>query len=93
MSRKKRRNRDWTPAPAPQPATPAVPLSSVPAAPAAVTGNLNFDSQEARIRGDEIMMQEESKKATEVRNIKKQLDDIEVERRLNELRKQLGLKK
>jgi len=93
MSRKKRRNRDWNPSPPPQPTQPAVPLASVPAAPAAVTGNLNFDAQEARIRGDEIMMQEESKKETEARNINKQLDDIEVERRLNELRKQLGLKK
>ena len=48
---------------------------------------------EAKIRGEEIMMQEDNKKAKDVADLKKKLDKTEVDRRLEELRRQLGLKK
>ena len=58
-----------------------------------VPQNLSFDSMEDRIRGEEKLMEEEGKKLKEERSIQKKLQDVEVDRRLDELRKQLGLKK
>lgn len=48
---------------------------------------------EAKIRGEEIMMKEDHKKAKEETDLKKKLDQSEVDRRLEELRRQLGLKR
>ena len=88
MSRKKRKNRPqehYNPLSSPPFQRPA----PAPAAPIAQ----NFDAAEDRIRGEEIMMKGDLKKAKESREIKKALDDQEVTRRLNELRRQLGIEK
>jgi len=54
---------------------------------------MSFDSMEDRIRGEEMLQLEENKKIKEAQEIKKKLDSAEVDRRLEQLRKQLGLKK
>lgn len=48
---------------------------------------------EAKIRGEEIMMKEDLKKAKDAIDLKKKLDKTEIDRRLEELRRQLGLKR
>ncbi len=53
----------------------------------------NFDVMEAKIRGEEIMMKEDLKKAKDAIDLKKKLDKTEIDRRLEELRRQLGLKR
>ncbi len=86
MSKKKKKNRfQQNPVNAPQ-----IPLTPMPPA-LPETGN--FDSMEAKILGEEIMMKEDLKKAKEVTDLKKKLDKTEVDRRLEELRRQLGLKR
>ena len=64
-----------------------------PPASANPTGNLDFDTMEDKIRGEEILLKEDLQKAKTARDLKKKMDDQEVDRRLKELRKQLGLKK
>jgi len=54
---------------------------------------MSFDSMEDRIRGEALLQQEENKKFKEAQEIKKKLDSVEVDRRLEQLRKQMGLKK
>jgi len=81
--RKKNRNQQFSSAPS------TFPSSSQQASP--VTSN--FDLTEDKIRGQEIMMKSDSKKAKEEQDVKKKLNDQEVDRRLEELRKQLGLRK
>lgn len=54
---------------------------------------MEFDAMEEQIRGEEILVAEESAKAREEQKIKKALNDQEVDRRLEDLRRQLGLKK
>ena len=80
----------------------SVPATSIPAAsstqlssqdPAEVTRAIDFDSLEEKIRGDEVLLNEEHKKIKEEQEIKKALDKGEVDRRLENLRRQLGLKK
>jgi len=83
MSKKKKKNR-FQQNPSPSPQIPLVP-------PEPVTGN--FDLMEAKIRGEEIMMKEDLKQAKNAAELKKELDKSEVDRRLEELRRQLGLKK
>ena len=85
MSKKKKRNRPQQPVPSPSPI--ATPRNE------GVTGDLNFDAMEDKIRGDEILLKEDSRKAREAQALKKKMKGIEVDRRLQELRKQLGLKK
>lgn len=46
---------------------------------------------EDRIRGEEKMREEENQKVKEEQDIKKKLQSVEVERRLEELKAQLGL--
>jgi len=48
---------------------------------------------EDQIRGEEMLLYEEHKKAREAHEVKKKLDKAEVDRRLAELRKQMGLPK
>lgn len=54
---------------------------------------MNFDSMEEKIRGEDILAQQEDSNSQEEQKIKKALDNKEVDRRLEELRRQLGLKK
>jgi hypothetical protein len=54
-----------------------------------VMNRLDFDSLEDRIRGDEAMQSEDSRRLIESRNVKKKLDESEVDRRLAELKKKL----
>ena len=73
-----------------------IPLSTPPLSmplPNPVSPTMNFDAMEDQIRGEEIMLQQENKKIKEAREVKKQLDKTEVDRRLEALRKQLGLPK
>jgi len=83
MSKKKKKNRfQQNPAPSSQiPLTPQQPETG------------DFDLMEAKIRGEEIMMKEDLKKTREETDLKKKLDQSEVDRRLEELRRQLGLKR
>lgn len=46
---------------------------------------------EDRIRGEEKMREEENQKLKEEQDVKKQLESAEVERRLEELKAQLGI--
>jgi hypothetical protein len=80
MSRKRKRN-------FPQQASTPIPT------PEAFDRQITFDSMEDKIRGEEMLNQEEHKRIKEAREIKKKLEASEVERRLEELRKQLKLKK
>jgi hypothetical protein len=59
--------------------------------PEAFTRQITFDSMEDRIRGEEIMQEQEQRKLQEAQKIKKQLESAEVDRRMEELRRQLGL--
>lgn len=54
---------------------------------------MNFDSMEEKIRGEDVLAQHENSSSQEEQKIKKALDKKEVDRRLEELRRQLGLKK
>lgn len=54
---------------------------------------MNFDSMEEKIRGEDVLAQLENSSSQEEQKIKKALNNKEVDRRLEELRKQLGLKK
>jgi hypothetical protein len=85
MSRRRKKNRNQQYSSVPPSYPPPTPQ------PSAVTSN--FDSTEDKIRGQEIMMQGDLKKAKEAHEVKKALNDQEVDRRLEELRKQLGLRK
>lgn len=85
MSRKKKKNRH----PESTYNAPLAPLASPTVAPP----TQNFDAAEDRIRGEEIIMKGDLQKAKESRQVKKALDDQEVNRRLEELRRQLGLGK
>jgi hypothetical protein len=54
---------------------------------------MTFDAMEDRIRGEEMLQHEENKKQKESHDLKKKVDSAEVDRRLEELRKQIGIKK
>jgi len=87
---KSRKHQQTTP-PAPvQPAPPVPPPpSSVP--PENVLRQSEFDRLEDRIRGEDILAAQEGKKAKEQLEIKKKLTDKEIDRRLEELKKKVGL--
>jgi hypothetical protein len=85
MSRRRKKNRNQQFSSAPSNFPPPQSQSS------SVTSN--FDAAEDKIRGEELMMQGDLKKTKEVHEVKKALNDQEVDRRLEELRKQLGLRK
>ena len=76
----------------PKPAPAVVPSAALPSSDD-FSRQMSFDSMEDRIRGEEILQQAENKKLKESQEIKKSLDSAEVDRRLEQLRKQLGLKK
>lgn len=73
-----------------------IPPSSIPVSPSrsldpsTVINNLDFDSLEDKIRGQEILDESETRKQREARDVKKKLDQSEVERRLQELRKKIN---
>lgn len=54
---------------------------------------LTFDAMEDRIRGEEVMQQQEQKKLKETQDLKKKMNEIEVDKKLDQLRKKMGLKK
>jgi hypothetical protein len=87
MSRKKKKlERSNAQAPDPAP-SPSVPSSDQ------FVRQMTFDAMEDRIRGEELLQMEQNKKLKEAQDVKKKLDSVEVDRRLEELRKQIGLKK
>jgi hypothetical protein len=87
MSRKKKKLKQSN-AQAPDPApSPSVPSSDQ------FVRQMTFDAMEDRIRGEELLQMEQNKKLKEAQDVKKKLDSVEVDRRLEELRKQIGLKK
>jgi hypothetical protein len=55
--------------------------------------DLNFDGIEDRIRGEEKLMEQKVQKEKEVRAFEKDMKTAEIDKRLEELRKQLGLEK
>jgi hypothetical protein len=57
--------------------------------PDAFTNDMDFDSLEEKIRGDEFMQDEEFKKVKEEREVQKKIDEIEVDKRLEELKKKI----
>jgi hypothetical protein len=59
------------------------------AEPDAFANDMDFDSMEQKIRGDEFMQNEEFKKVKEAREVQKQIDEIEVDKRLEELKKKV----
>ena len=73
------------------------PVSNAPLSPApqplpssdAFVRQMTFDAMEDRIRGEEMLQHEENKKSKEAEDVKKKLDSAEVDRRLEELRKQI----
>ena len=87
MSRKKHNKSQTPPTPSTIPSVPA-PLPT----PEAFSRQITFDSLEDKIRGEEMLQNQEQKKLQEERDVKKKLDDSEVERRLAELKNKLGLK-
>jgi hypothetical protein len=88
MSRKKKKHQESQISPIPS-APPAAPLPSS----EEFTRQMTFDAMEDRIRGEEMMQAQENKKLKEAQDVKKQADEAEVDKRLEQLRKQLGLKK
>jgi hypothetical protein len=72
---------------------PTYPPPSTSFDPEFVTNPMDFDSLEEKIRGDEIMGNEEYKKIKEERERKKKLDENEVDQRLEELKKKIKPKK
>ena len=60
--------------------------------PEAFSRQITFDSLEDKIRGEDILQDQEQKQLKEGREIKKQLESAEVDRRMEALRQQLGLK-
>ena len=74
-----------------QVAFPSTPANPPLPTPEAFTRQITFDSMEDRIRGEERMREEENQKVKEEQDVKKQLKSAEVDRRLEELKAQLGI--
>jgi hypothetical protein len=51
--------------------------------------DMDFDSLEEKIRGDEFLQNENLKKIKEEREVQKKMDEIEVNKRLDELKKKI----
>jgi hypothetical protein len=88
MSRKKKKQQQSQISPQPS-APPVAPLPTS----VEFSRQMTFDAMEDRIRGEEMMQAQENKKLKEAQDIKKQSDEAEIDKRLEALRKQLGLKK
>ena len=86
MSRKKRTKQNSPQATTPVRSNPPLPT------PEAFSRQITFDSLEDKIRGEDVLQDEEQQTLKEGREIQKQLESAEVDRRLEELRRQLGLK-
>ncbi|MGH9856792.1 MAG: hypothetical protein ACRD4B_03010 [Acidobacteriota bacterium] len=89
MSRKKKKHQNnrpqvTTPLPSQNPALPS---------PEAFSRQITFDSLEDKIRGEDMIQEQEQTKLKEGREIQKELESAEVDRRLEQLRQQLGLTK
>ncbi len=54
---------------------------------------IDFNSLEEKIRGDEFIQNEEFKKVKEERDVQKKMDEIEVDKRLEELKKKVKPRK
>jgi hypothetical protein len=53
------------------------------------TNDWDFDSLEEKIRGEESLLEAENKLRKEEREVKKKLDDSEIDRRLKALREKI----
>jgi hypothetical protein len=69
------------------------PKTRPPFDPDSVSNSLDFDSLEERIRGEDLILDTETRKSREAADVKKKLDAGEVDRRLAELKKKIGKKK
>ena len=85
MSRKRKKRSSSESTFPSSPARPPLPT------PEAFTRQISFDSMEDRIRGEELMRDEENQKLKEAQDVKKKLESAEVDRRLEELKAQLGI--
>ena len=65
-------------------------LSSTPSAPLPTPSEWDFDSLEEKIRGEEVLLEQEGKLAKEDHEIKKKLNDTEIDRRLKTLREKIN---
>jgi hypothetical protein len=66
--------------------------ASVPASPTpslTTQSEWDFDSLEEKIRGEEILLEHEGKLAKEDQEVKKKLNDTEIDRRLKALREKI----
>ena len=77
----------------PSPQSTTVPSSPPLPSPEAFTRQITFDRLEDKIRGEEMMQEQEQKRVQESQEIKKKLDSVEIDRRMEELKAQLGLRK
>jgi hypothetical protein len=67
------------------------PVPSISEGSPAYPGAITFEQMEDRIRGEETLLAQEQRKDRESREIKKQLDEKEVDQRLEALRKKMGI--
>lgn len=86
--RKKKKNQNQSSS---TPQTRQIPFSYTDAE--AVIRQSEFDAMSDTIRGEELLRLESAKKEKEARDVKKKLDKVEVDRKLEKLRDQLGLPK
>lgn len=73
-------------------ATPPAPTPK-PIDPEAAMKDLDFHSLEEKIRGEEILIDAETRSLREAREVKKKLDESEIDRRMEALRNKVGRKK
>lgn len=66
-----------------------IPPVTAPFNPSSALDHLDFDSLEEKIRGEEILIEGETRNQREARDIKKKLEKTEIDRRLEELRKKI----
>ena len=69
------------------------PPSTAPTNFSSAIDNLDFDSIEEKIRGEEILVEGETRRAREAHDVKKKLDQAEINRRMEELKKKIDRKK
>jgi len=91
MSRRRRKRRKNKNQQVPSPQTAQIPFSYSDSE--SVIQQSQFDAMSDTIRGEEILQLESAKKEKQAREIKKKLDKTEVDRKLEELRDQLGIPK
>lgn len=71
----------------------ATPPAPAPINPEAAMKDLDFHSLEEKIRGEEILIEAETRSLREAREVKKKLDESEIDRRMEALRNKVGRKK